>query len=322
MPTIGRHVAKLSGYAPALPTPFDDNGDVDGEAFERLCDLQITCGATALVVCGTTGEASTLTPEEQGDLIRIAVAVSRGRVPVIAGAGSNATDHAIASAKDAEALGADAVLSVVPYYNKPTQAGLYAHFSEIAASSGLPVILYDVPSRTACGLGDATIARLAELPRIIGLKDASGDVTRPARLRTLVGPDFRLLSGDDALGLAFLAQGGDGCISVTSNVAPGLCRNMFLAWRQGSVARAQRLARPIAQLTAALFCETNPVALKYALSLFGLMSPRVRPPLVELSDQYKPGIAAILAELGDTCPQAMIGRIGGPILAGRRAMVG
>jgi 4-hydroxy-tetrahydrodipicolinate synthase len=322
MPTIGRHVAKLSGYAPALPTPFNDNGDVDGEAFERLCDLQITCGATALVVCGTTGESATLTSEEQRELIRIAVAVSRGRVPVIAGAGSNATDHAIALAKDAEATGADAVLSVVPYYNRPTQAGLYAHFREIAASTGLPVILYDVPSRTACALADATIARLAELPRIIGLKDSSGDATRPLRLRALVGPDFRLLSGDDALGLAFLAQGGDGCISVASNVAPGLCRNMFLAWRQGPAARAQRLARPIAQLTAALFCETNPVALKYALSLFGLMSPRVRLPLVELSDQYKPGIAAILTELCDTCPEATIGRIGGPIRAGRRAMVG
>jgi 4-hydroxy-tetrahydrodipicolinate synthase len=322
MPTIGRHVAKLSGYAPALPTPFNDNGDVDGEAFERLCDLQITCGATALVVCGTTGESATLTSEEQRELIRIAVAVSRGRVPVIAGAGSNATDHAIALAKDAEATGADAVLSVVPYYNRPTQAGLYAHFREIAASTGLPVILYDVPSRTACALADATIARLAELPRIIGLKDSSGDATRPLRLRALVGPDFRLLSGDDALGLAFLAQGGDGCISVASNVAPGLCHNMFLAWRQGPAARAQRLARPIAQLTAALFCETNPVALKYALSLFGLMSPRVRLPLVELSDQYKPGIAAILTELCDTCPEATIGRIGGPIRAGRRAMVG
>ena len=322
MPTIGRHVAKLSGYAPALPTPFDDTGDVDGEAFERLCDLQIAFGATALVVCGTTGEASTLTSAEQGELIRIAVAVSRGRVPVIAGAGANATDHAVALTKDAEAIGADAVLSVVPYYNKPTQAGLYAHFHEIAVSTGLPVILYDVPSRTACGLADATIARLAELPRIIGLKDASGDVTRPARLRTLVGPDFRLLSGDDALGLAFLAQGGDGCISVTSNVVPGLCRSMFLAWRQGPVARAQRLARPIAQLTAALFCETNPVALKYTLSLFGMMSPRVRLPLVELSDQYKPGIAAILGELCDTYPQAMIGRIGDPIRTSRRAMVG
>jgi 4-hydroxy-tetrahydrodipicolinate synthase len=321
MPTIGRHVAKLSGYAPALPTPFDDNGNVDGEAFEQLCDLQITCGATALVVCGTTGESATLTPAEQGDLIRIAVGVSRGRVPVIAGAGSNATDHAVASAKDAEAIGADAVLSVVPYYNRPTQAGLYAHFREIAASTGLPVILYDVPSRTACGLADATIARLAELPRIIGLKDASGDVTRPSRLRSLVGPDFRLLSGDDALGLAFLAHCGDGCISVTSNIAPGLCRNMFLAWKQGPVARAQRLARPIAQLTAALFCETNPVPLKYALSLLGLMSPKVRLPLVELSDQYKPGIAAMLAELCDTYPEAMIGKIGGPIPTDRRAMV-
>src|ERR1700734_2599908 len=280
MPTIGRHVAKLSGYAPALPTPFDDNGDVDGEAFERLCDLQITCGATALIVCGTPGEASTLTPGEQSELIRIAVAVSPGRVPVIAGAGSNATDHAIASAKDAEASGADAVLSIVPYYNKPIQAGLYAHFSEIAASTGLPVILYDVPSRTACGLADATIARLAELPRMIGLKDASGDATRPSRLRALVGPNFRLLSGDDALGLAFLAHGGDGCISVTSNVAPGLCRNMFLAWRQGQWARAQRLARAAAPVTAALFRESNPVPLKHALALLGLISPAVRLPLV------------------------------------------
>jgi 4-hydroxy-tetrahydrodipicolinate synthase len=322
MPTIGRHVAKLSGYAPALPTPFDDNGDVDGEAFERLCDLQITYGATALVVCGTTGEATTLTPKEHGELIRIAVGVSRGRVPVIAGAGSNATDHAIALTKDAEAIGADAVLSVVPYYNKPTQAGLYAHFHEIVASTGLPVILYDVPSRTACGLADATVARLAELPRIIGLKDASGDVTRPSRLRSLVGPDFRLLSGDDALGLAFLAQGGDGCISVTSNVAPGLCRNMFLAWKQGPVARAQRLARPIAQLTAALFCETNPVPLKYALSLLGLMSPKVRLPLVELGDQFKLEVATTLVELCDVYSELMIGKIGGPIRAGHRAMVG
>jgi len=322
MLTIGRHVAKLSGYAPALPTPFDDNGDVDGEAFERLCDLQITNGATALVVCGTTGEATTLTPKEHGELIRIAVGVSRGRVPVIAGAGSNATDHAIALTKDAEEIGADAVLSVVPYYNKPTQAGLYAHFHEIVASTGLPVVLYDVPSRTACGLADATIARLAELPRIIGLKDASGDVTRPSRLRSVVGPDFRLLSGDDALGLAFLAQGGDGCISVTSNVAPGLCRNMFLAWKQGPVARAQRLAGPIAQLTAALFCETNPAPLKYALSLLGLMSPKVRLPLVELSDQFKLEVATTLVELCDVYSESMIGKIGGPIRAGRRAMVG
>ena len=152
-------------------------------------------------------------------------------------------------------------MSVVPYYNKPTQAGLYTHFQEIAESTGLPVILYDVPSRTACSLADETVARLAELPRVIGLKDAAGDVTRPARLRALVGADFRLLSGDDALALAYFALGGDGCISVTSNLAPGLCRNMFLAWKQGQSERAQRLARPVAQLTAALFQESSPVPL-------------------------------------------------------------
>ena len=185
---------------------------------------------------------------------------------MIAGAGSNSTAHAIELTKDAEALGADAILSVVPYYNKPTQAGLYAHFRAIAQSTGLPIILYDVPSRTVCGLADETIARLAEMPQIIGLKDATGDVTRPARLRSLVGADFRLLSGDDATALAFLALGGHGCISVTSNVAPGLCRNMFLECKQGQMSRAQRLAVPFAQLTAALFRESNPAPLKYALS--------------------------------------------------------
>ena len=322
MPVIGRHVSKLTGYAPALPTPFDDDDNVDGEAFERLCDLQITNGATALVVCGTTGEAATLTPAEHSELIRIAVGVSRGRVPVVAGAGSNATAHAIALTKDAEAIGADAILSVVPYYNRPTQVGLYAHFCEIAASTGLPILLYDVPSRAARGLADETVARLAELPQVIGLKDASGDVIRPVRLRNMVGPDFRLLSGDDALGLPFLVQGGDGCISVTSNVAPGLCRNMFLAWKHEQVARAQRLAHPIAQLTAALFRETNPVPLKYALSLFGLMSPRVRLPLVELSDQAKIGIAGALAELCDEYSGSMIGKIGGGSHAARRVMAG
>lgn len=294
MSAFSRHVSRLSGYAPALPTPFDDDGNIDGAAFERFCDLQVANGATALVVGGTTGEAPTLTPGEHSDLIRIAAAVSRGRVPVIAGAGANATAHAVELTKDAEAAGADAILSVVPYYNKPTQAGLYAHFREVANSTGLPVILYDVPSRTACGLADETVARLAEVPQIIGLKDATGDVTRPLRLRGLVGPDFRLLSGDDALGLAYFAQGGDGCISVTSNVAPGLCRNMYLAWKQGNVARAQRLMRPVARLTAALFRESNPVPLKHALSLLGLMSSRVRLPLVELSDRSRAELACIL----------------------------
>jgi len=214
---IGRHVSKLSGYAPALPTPFDDNGNLDCAAFEQFCDRQVQERATALVVCGTTGEAPTLSPAEHRTLIRIAVGVSHGRIPVIAGAGSNSTAHAIELTGDAEARGADAILSIVPYYNKPTQAGLLAHFKAIAQSTGLPIILYDVPCRTACSLADETIVRLAEMPQFMGLKDATGDITRPARLRPLVGKDFRLLSGDDATGLAFFAQGGNGCISVTSS---------------------------------------------------------------------------------------------------------
>jgi 4-hydroxy-tetrahydrodipicolinate synthase len=310
MSMIGRHISKLSGYAPALPTPFDRDDRIDSDAFERLCDLQIKSGATALVVCGTTGEAPNLSVTEQRHLVRVAAGVSRGRVPVIAGAGSNATEHAIELTKDAEAQGADAILSVVPYYNRPTQAGLYEHFRTIAALTCLPIILYDVPSRTGCALADETIARLADVSHIVGLKDASGDIVRPARLRPMVGSDFRLLSGDDATALGFLANGGDGCISVTSNVAPTLCRNMYLAWRQAQSVRALRLARVIGELTIALFLESNPAPVKYALSLFGLLSPRVRLPLVELSPQAKEEISDILERLCDGYAGSMIGNVG------------
>jgi len=310
MSSIGRHVLKLSGYAPALPTPFDDDDRVDGAAFARLCDRQIAAGASALVVGGTTGEASSLSDAEHRELIRIAVKVSNRRVPVIAGTGSNSTAHAIDLGKDAQAHGADALLSVVPYYNKPTQDGLYAHFCEIAAASSLPLILYDVPSRTVCALADETIARLAAVPRIIGLKDATGDVARPGRLRPRVGTDFRLLSGDDATALGFIAQGGDGCISVTSNVAPGLCRSMFLAWRHGETKRAQRVSLAVAQLTAALFRNPNPVPVKYALSLFALMSPRPRLPLVELDSRAKVELAGALAQLCECHAASMIDKIG------------
>jgi 4-hydroxy-tetrahydrodipicolinate synthase len=307
--SIGRHVWKLSGYAPALPTPFDENDAIDAAAFEHFCELQISNGATALVAGGTTGEAPNLSREEHCKLVGIATGVSRGRVPIIAGAGSNSTQHAIELTKDAEASGADAIMSVVPYYNRPTQAGLYAHFSEIAASTGLPIILYDVPTRTACSLADETVARLAELPQIVGLKDATGDPGRIARLRILLGSDFRILSGDDTTALAFIAQGGDGCISVTSNVAPGLCRDMFLTLRQGQIARAQRLSRPIAQLTAALLRETNPAPVKFALSLFGLVTPRVRLPLVEICDKTKLELTGVVARLCDDWSASMIGRI-------------
>jgi len=322
MSVMDPRAVKLSGYSPALPTPFTDDDRVDAEAFEQLCELQIAHGAAALVVGATTGESPTLSPAEHGELVDIAVATARGRVPVVAGAGSNSTAHAIELSKDAEARGADALLSVVPYYNKPTQEGLYAHYREIAAATGLPLILYDVPSRTARGLTDETVTRLAETPRIIGLKDATADAGRPSRLRSLVGPDFWLLSGDDATALGFIAQGGDGCISVLSNAAPGLCRAMFQSWRQGDVARARQLNLVCTRLTDALFCETNPAPLKFALSLFGLMSPRVRLPLVELSERARSEVSGALARLCDDDPGWMIGTIRSPLQISRRVLVG
>jgi 4-hydroxy-tetrahydrodipicolinate synthase len=185
----------------------------------------------------------------------------------------------------------------------------------------LPIILYDVPSRTARGLADETVARLAEVPRIIGLEDAAGDSTRVFRLRAHLGRDFRILSGDDALAPALLAQGGDGCISVTSNIAPDLCRNMFLAGKLGQIATARRMASPVIDLTATLFRETNPVPVKYALSLFGLMSPRVRLPLVELGTQARIEIADIIERMSDAYSGSMIGKIGGPVRVSR-AMAG
>jgi 4-hydroxy-tetrahydrodipicolinate synthase len=293
---IGRHVTKLAGFAPALPTPFAADGTIDGATFEHLCKLQLREGATALVVGGATGEGPTLTRDEHRRLVEIAASVAHGRIPVIAGAGSNATNRAIELAKQAEAAGADALLSVVPYYNKPTQQGLILHFDAIRRATGLPVILYDVPSRTACGLGDETVVALAALPGIIGLTDGTGDAGRPGRLRPRVGAEFRLLSGDDATAMGFIAQGGDGCISVTSNVAPGLAREMYLAFRQGRMTRVGQMSLPFARLTAALCREPDPAAVKYALgTLLGLISPAVRLPLVE----PPPGTRKTIAETID-----------------------
>jgi 4-hydroxy-tetrahydrodipicolinate synthase len=298
--SVGLSVAHLSGYAPALPTPFDENDRLDLAAFERMCQLQIEAGATALVVGGTTGEAPTLSHGEHAEIVAVAVDAADGRLPVIAGTGSNSTAKAIELTQDAEAAGADAALCVVPYYNKPIQAGMYAHFCAIAQSTGLPIILYDVPSRTVCGLADETIVRLvAEMPQFIGLKDASGDLSRPQRLHACLRPGFRLMSGDDVTAPQFIALGGDGCISVTSNVAPGLCREMYLSSKQGEIARAQLLSTAIAALTAALFRETNPAPVKYALSRLGLMSPRVRLPLVEPTTQSRRELDILLADLSE-----------------------
>jgi 4-hydroxy-tetrahydrodipicolinate synthase len=223
----------LSGYIPDLPTPFDDGGQLDLAAFARLCERQIQAGVPAIVVGETTGEASTLAPAEHDSIVRTAVTLARGRVRVIAGAGSNSTSQAIELTRRAEAVGADAVLSVVPYYNKPMQAGIEAHFRAIADCTALPIILHDIPSRTIRELSDDTLARLAKSGHFIGLRDGSGDVTRPMRLRPRLAPAFRLLSGEDPTALAYIANGGDGCISTICNVAPDLCRVIFSSCREG-----------------------------------------------------------------------------------------
>jgi 4-hydroxy-tetrahydrodipicolinate synthase len=294
----------LAGYIPDLPTPFDETGAVDRETFAKLCERQIAAGVPAIVVCETAGEASTLTPVEHETIIRAAVKIAHGRTRVIAGAGSNSTSQAIELTRRAEAAGADAVLSVVPYYNKPMQAGIDAHFRAIADSTGLPIVLHDIPSRTIRELADDTLTRLAESRQFIGLRDGTGDVARPMRLRSRVPPGFRLLSGDDATALAFIATGGDGCISMISNVAPDLCRVIFAGCRQGRLQSARYLQHRLAPLTAALSKE-NPAALKYALCLLGFMSPNTRLPIVELADAAKAEVASAIAEIGDediACP--------------------
>ncbi len=287
--------SRLAGYAPFLPTPFDSKGGIDHAAFTRLCELQIGEGANALIVGDAAGEATSLSIAEFADLVGNAARAARKRVPVLAGVVSNATLKAAEFAQRAEQSGADALLCGAPYYNKPTQEGVFAHFQWIAESSSLPIFLHDAPARTACPIADATFARLAALPPFVGLVDATGDMARPSRLRALAGPDFRLLSGDDKSALSFLAQGGDGCASLASNVAPGICRNMYLAYRHGQISRAQRLSLALAPLAAFLARDGNPAALKAALAALGLMSPALRRPLVAIEDSHE--IETILADL-------------------------
>jgi 4-hydroxy-tetrahydrodipicolinate synthase len=294
----------LAGYIPDLPTPFDEDDRLGLAAFAKLRERQIEAGVSAITVAETAGEASTLTPAEHQTIVQAAVEIARGRVRVIAGAGSNSTSQAIELTRRAEAAGADAVLSVVPYYNKPMQAGIDAHFRSIADQTTLPIILHDIPSRTNRELSDDTLARLAESKQFIGLRDGTGDVARPLRLQPLLPPSFRLLSGDDATALAFFANGGDGCISTVSNVAPGLCQAIFSSCRQGRLQSARYLQNRLSPLTASLSKE-NPAALKYALCLLGFISPTTRLPIVELSDCAKAEVASAIAGIGDEdidCP--------------------
>jgi 4-hydroxy-tetrahydrodipicolinate synthase len=304
MTALACPVAWLAGYIPDLPTPFDEEGEVDLAAFAKLCERQIEADVAAIVAGETAGEASTLTPVEHESIVRAAVEAAQGRVRVIAGAGSNSTGQAIELTRRAEAAGADAVLSVVPYYNKPMQAGIYAHFRAIADSTTLPIILHDIPSRTIRELSDDTLARLAQSGQFIGLRDGTGDIAHLLRLRSLLPPGFRLLSGDDATALAFMANGGDGCISMISNVAPDMCQVIFSRCRQGRLQSARYLQNRLAPLTASLTRE-SPAALKYALCLLGFMQPNTRLPIVELDGTAKAEIASAITEIGGedlACP--------------------
>lgn len=268
------------GSIPALVTPFRD-GAVDRKAFSALVERQIAAGSSALVPVGTTGETSTLSTEEHKAVVTLCVEVAAGRVPVIAGAGSNSTDEAIDLAAHAKAAGADAALVVAPYYNNPNQDGLYAHFKAINDAVALPVLLYNVPGRTVVDLKPETVARLACLPNIIGIKDATGDMDRVSYHAALIGPDeqFVQLSGDDPSALGFLAMGGAGCISVTANVVPEDCAAMHAAFAAGDLAAAREIERRLIYLHRALFCSPSPGPAKYALSRLGLCAPDVRLPV-------------------------------------------
>jgi 4-hydroxy-tetrahydrodipicolinate synthase len=298
-------IAILCGYASALPTPFK-GARIDANAFESFCQWQIDQGSAALVVNGTTGEAPTLTRAEQTRLVAMAAEVATGQVPVIAGAGSNSTVHAIEIARDAQSAGANGLLAVTPYYNRPSQEGVFRHFRAIHDATDLPILLYDVPARTGCELSLDTICRLAELPRIVGLKDATSDLVRPGTLRRLLGDKFRLLSGDDATALDFVALGGNGCISVLSNVVPKICNRLFLAGACGEQVEARWIERRLEPLVKALFTESNPVPLKWALALLGRMSAEVRLPLCGPSDATRTAVQKALAQLGLVGPHILV----------------
>ncbi|MGH7040422.1 MAG: 4-hydroxy-tetrahydrodipicolinate synthase [Stellaceae bacterium] len=268
----------FKGSLVALITPFR-NGALDETAFQDLAAWQIKEGTHGLVPCGTTGESPSLHESEHRRVIALCAEAAAGKVPVIAGTGSNSTEHTIALTRQAKEAGADAALIVCPYYNKPTQEGLYQHFKAVHDAVDLPIVIYNIPGRSSVDMSNATMARLAKLPNIIGVKDATNDLTRPLRMRVEIGPDFCLLSGEDATAVAYLVQGGQGCISVTANAAPRLCAEMHEAWQKGDVATVRRINERLFPLHDALFVETSPAPIKYAVSLLGRATAEVRQPL-------------------------------------------
>ena len=280
----------------ALVTPFHESR-VDEEALKKLIDFHIQNGTSVIVPCGTTGESATLTHEEHNLVIELTVRQAAGRAKVLAGAGSNATHEAIQLTEAAEKLGADGVLHITPYYNKPTQEGLYQHFKAIAESTKIPVVLYNVPGRTAVNMLPETVARLSQISNIVGIKEASS-LDQASRILDLCPPDFSVISGEDALTLPMMKLGATGVISVTANIVPKICAEMISAFEKGNISRAQEIHLKLYNLHQAMFCETNPIPVKYALSRMGLIREEYRLPLVPLSEGNQKKLDAILKEWG------------------------
>jgi 4-hydroxy-tetrahydrodipicolinate synthase len=291
--------AKLSfrGSFTALVTPFK-NGNLDETAFRNLVDWQIAEGTNGLVPVGTTGESPTLSHHEHKCVVEWCVDQAKGRVPVIAGAGSNSTQEAIELARHAEKAGADAALIVTPYYNKPTQEGLYHHFKAINDAVGIPILIYNIPGRSVIDMSVDTMKRLFELKNIAGVKDATANMVRVSQQRAEIGPHFNQMSGEDSTALGFMAHGGHGCISVTSNVAPRLCSEFQGACLRGDYVTALSFQDKLMPLHIALFIETNPSPAKYALSLLGRCAETVRLPLVPLSDKTKAAVREAMVHAG------------------------
>ncbi|MBS0410119.1 MAG: 4-hydroxy-tetrahydrodipicolinate synthase [Proteobacteria bacterium] len=289
----------FKGVNTALVTPFRD-GAIDEAAFVALVERQIQGGVHGLVPVGTTGETSTLSHDEHKRVVELCVATARGRVPVIAGAGSNSTEEAIDLVRHAKTVGAHAALVVTPYYNRPSQEGLYLHFKAINDAVELPVFVYNVPSRTSVDISNETLARLSELPNIVGIKDATGDLTRVSFQRLMCGPEWVMLSGDDPTALGYIAHGGHGCISVTSNVAPAECAAFYDALLGGAFETALQWQDKLVRLHKALFLDSSPAPTKFALAHLGLCEPQVRLPIAPCADAVKPAILEAMAAAGVT----------------------
>jgi 4-hydroxy-tetrahydrodipicolinate synthase len=285
------------GSFTALVTPFK-NGSLDEKAFRNIVEWQIAEGTNGLVPVGTTGESPTLSHDEHNQVVEWCVDQAKGRVPVIAGSGSNSTAEAIELSRYAEEVGADAVLIVTPYYNKPTQEGLYQHYKAINDAIGIPIIIYNIPGRSIVDMSVETMARLFELKNIAGVKDATANMTRVSQQRAAMGPDFNQLSGEDITALGFMVHGGHGCISVTSNVAPRLCAEFQAACLKGDFAAALKLQDKLAPLHINLFVETSPAPIKYAMSLIGKCANTVRLPMVPASEKAQTAVRQAMVHAG------------------------